>query len=308
MQPRMYPLCCCLIFLLFACVCPAQVEVPEATEGIRLRGANGAEIVVAGVLEARPEGAVLLMYGQQSTILAHWNKFDLELLKEDQPEMYYGYLDATRYNRPFLLKLGVFEGIVSFEEAVTQIHRELSKPRYYPLPENVNYLIEQEPDVIRWKARDLTRYSKLMRDHQQQLQDFLRRIFPKESVIIDDQGNVHFKDRPTRVDLNRGETSLSTILTVLADTRRAPSRIGLDYLKEVTTFREDISSQWKELRKGIPNASFDEGNLNHQKLPILMDESRLALIALLNESHLHQSHQQKISDFYLFIYSHTPSY
>ncbi|WP_309382261.1 hypothetical protein [Cerasicoccus frondis] len=308
MSPRMFLLTRCLALLVCAAVCQAQPVSDPVSSGIRLRGANGAEIVAAGVLEAHPEGAVLLLYGSDSPILAPWDKFDLELLKEDQPKMYYGYLDAKRFNRPFLLKLGVYADIISFEEAIIELNRELQKPRFYPLPENINYLIEQEQDVIRWKSRNYARYSKLMRDYQSQLEDFLRRIFPKESVIIDDQGNVHFKDRPNRVDLNRGETTTGVILSVLADTRRSPSRIGIDYLKEVTTFREDVSAQWNAIRDKIPNPAFNEGNLNHQKLPIIMDDAKSALNRIINEEHLHQSDQQKISDYYLFVYSHSPSY
>lgn len=309
MQPRMFSLARILtLFISLSAACVAQPTTESADNGIRLRGANGAEIVAAGVLEAHPEGAVILLNGYNKPILAPWDKFDLELLKEDQPEIYYGYLDAKRFNRPFLLKLGVYENIVSFDEAIAELNRELLKPRFYPLPDNVNYLIEQEPDVIRWKVRDPNRYAKIMRDYQQQLEDFFRRIYPKESVIIDDRGNVHVKDRPTRVDLNRAETTTGTILSVLADTRRTPCRIGIDYLKEITNFREDVTKLWQDMRSKIPNATFDDGNLNHQKLPPLMDESIIALTALLNDEHLHQTNQQKLSDFYLFVYSHTPSY
>ncbi|WP_309398145.1 hypothetical protein [Cerasicoccus maritimus] len=299
---------CILTLLSLVTISLAQTESSLAPSGIRLRGENGAEIVAAGVLEARPEGAVILLYGRSTPILAAWDKFDLELLKEDQPKIYFGYLDAKRFNRPFLLKLGVYADIVSFEETIIELNRELLKPRFYPLPQNINYLIEQEPDVIRWKVRDTNRYAKIMRDYQQQLEDFFRRIFPKESVIIDDQGNVHFKDRPTRVDLNRAETTTGKVLSVLADTRRTPSRIGIEYLNEVTTFREDVTKLWLEMRAKIPNAAFNQGNLNHQKLPSLMDEATIALTALLNEEHLHQSNQQRLSDFYLFVYSHTPSF
>ncbi|GHC00653.1 hypothetical protein [Cerasicoccus arenae] len=304
MPPRMHQIWLTLLLVVVVGTSHAQ-SVPE---GIRLRGANGAEIVAAGVLEAHPQGAVLLLPGQMTPILAPWDKFDLEQLRGDQPTIYYGYLDATRFNRPFLLKLGVYENIVSFEESIQLLNRELVKPRFYPLPENVNYLIEQDPDVMRWKERDFGRYNKLMRDYRQELQDFLRRIFPSESIIIDDTGALHHKDRADSVDPIRGETSLSLIFSTLADTKRTPSRLGLAYLRQVTTLQTDVDQQWDDLRSKIPNDAFRDGNLNHMKLPNLMDESRLSLERMLTDTHLHQANQQKLSDFTSFVYSNYPNY
>lgn len=294
------------VLLLLAMLSPCLAQ--DAPEGIQLRGANGKEIVAVGVLEAHPQGAVILLPGHTSPVLAPWSKFDLEHLKQEQPEIYYGYLDAQRFRRPFLLKLGIYKDILSFDESIQKLNRELSKPRYYPLPQNVNYLIEQDPDVIRAKDRDFDRYNKIMRTQQQELQDFLRRIFPRESVIIDDQGNVHQKDRPGSVDPNRGETSLGLVLETLADTQRPPSRRGIAYLREVTTLQTDVKDQWDELRSKIPNHAFEDGNLNHMKLPLLMDESRAALKSILHTTHLHESEQQKLSNFLHFVRSHAPDY
>jgi len=293
-----------LCLLMVASLCQAQ----PAPEGIKLTGANGKVIVASGVLRAYPEGAEILLPGHARPIIAPWSKFDLEKLQADHPKIYYGYLDATRFGRPFFLKLGVYEGIVSFDESIELLHRELSKPRYYPQPQNVNYLIEEDPDIIRAKDSNFERYNKAMRAHQQELEDFLRRIFPREAIIIDDQGNVHQKDRPGAIDPNRGETSLALILNTLADTQKPPSRRGIAYLRQVTTMQSDVRDQVAELRAKIPNPTFEEGNLNHMKLPIIMDEAKAALKQVLHSSHLHASDQQKLSDFTKFVYSHAPSY
>lgn len=304
MLPRIIHVSCLLCLLTMGGPCHAQEENP----GIKLRGANGKEIVVAGVLRAQPRGLEVLLPGRGQPILAPWSKLDLKQLQAEQPEIYYGYLDAKRFGRPFFLKLGVYEGIVSFEESIQLLNRELTKPRYYPLPENVNYLIEEDPDIIRAKARDFDRYNKLMRTQQQELKDFLRRIFPRESVIIDDQGNVHQKDRPGDVDPNRGETTLALILNTLADTQKPPSRRGIAYLRQVTTVQSDVMDQLDDLGRKIPNHAFEDGNLNHMKLPIIISEAKVSLKQVLHSTHLHESDQQKLSDFTKFVFSHAPKY
>lgn len=303
MLPRMR-----LFWLLLLSAIASLAQAQSSPEGIVLRGANGQELIASGVLEAHPQGAVILLPGHQTPILAPWSKFDLEHLKENHAEIYYGYLDATRFNRAFMLKLGVYEGILTFDEAIQQLNRQLIKPRYYPLPANVNYLIEQDPNVIRAKAGDIDRYSKLMRSNQQELERFLRRIFPHEAVIIDDQGNVHQKDRPGDVDPNRGESSLKLILETLADTKDPPSRRGIAYLREVTTLQSDCNEQWEELRAKIPNDTFQDGQLAHMKLPTVMDESKAALHNLLHASQMYATDQQKLTDLLKFVQTHAPNY
>lgn len=297
-----------ILWIVFLAACLATAQPAEAPKGLLLKGVNGQEVVAAGVLEARPEGMVVLIQGRLNPIVADWDKFDLKQLEQDHPTLYYGYLDAQKFQRSFLVKLGIYEGIMSFDEAIHSLNHELNKPRYYPLPPNVNYLIEEDPAVMRAKTRDINRYNKMMRDERAELQDFYRRIFPSESIIIDDTGNVHQKDRPGSVDPNRGETSLALIFTVLADTQKAPSRRGLQYLREVTTLQTEVNEKWDALRQKVANPTFDESNFNHVRLPILLGESQVALHRVLLASPLHQADQQKLSDLVTFVYNRTPKY
>ncbi len=271
-------------------------------DSLRLISNEGLEIDIYGVLEARPEGLVIKTQANSPLITVAWEKLDMEHLQLAYPDAYNGYLDAKEFNRPILLRLGGFAGILSYDEAITRLYHDLERQRFYSLPENVNYLFESDPDVIKMKERDWSRYVRAMRDYRRELQDFLRDIYPRESIIIDDEGNLHRKERTDIVELDKGETSLGAILNYLADTRHTVSRVGLLYLREVSNFPEDFQKTIDEVDAGVPNSTFKYGNANHMKLPGLLKESQAAVDHLMEAKSIYRGEQYKLGEFYNFVY------
>lgn len=273
-----------------------------------LRGTNGTEIEVYGILEATPGGLLLKVKPEDDLTLVPWSRIDPQHLREHQPEIYYSYLDVRELGRPILLKLGGFTGVIGFEEAITRLYQGMERTRYYPLPENVDYLFDDDPNIMRAKSRDFNRYAREIRTLRRELQTFLRIIYPKEYIIIDDSGQIHRKLRQGIPESDKGETSLRVIVEYLADTRQTISRAGITYLRQVTHFREDFHELSGSLRPHIPNQAFRWNDANHMKLPVLMDESRTAIDHFLDARSYHRGQQFKLGEYFNFVYGHADRY
>lgn len=295
MPPR-YRIQVLLLSLLLLCL-----PLPGA-DSLRLISTDGMEIDVFGALEARPEGLVIKMQSDSPLITVAWDKLDMAHLKLAYPEAYNGYLDAKEFNRPILLRLGGFSGILSYDEAIRKLYQDMERQRFYTLPENVDYLLESDPDVIKMKARDWGRYTRAVRDFRRELQDFLREIYPRESIIIDDEGGLHRKERTDLAELDKGETSMGVIISYLSDTRHTVSRVGLLYLREVSTFPEDFRASLDSVNASIPNSTFKYGNVNHMKLPGLLRDAQVSVDHLMEAKSVYRGEQYKLGEFYNFIY------
>jgi len=270
-------------------------EVAEVVP-IELRGANGRTVGVAGILHATPSSLTILVNRGQRPVAVPWERIDLEHLRENVPEAYYGWMDARHYGQRILLRLGAYEGLPTYEEAIERITRALNKTRYYTLPENIDYLLEEDPDLQKAKNDDFARYTDTISGYRAELQGFLRAIFPFDGVIIDDTGKVHRKDRAMIAPEGKGETSLRLILMHLADTDSTVSRRGLQYLREVSLFQEDILRTVVPIARKIPNDTFRISNSDHRTLPILLDDFIEAI------EHLLTAQQYQISEFYQFVF------
>ncbi|WOO40352.1 hypothetical protein [Rubellicoccus peritrichatus] len=274
---------------------------------IFLRGANGSEIEVFGVLEGNLKGLVLKVQEEDDLITVPWSKLDLEFLEEAHPDIHDAYREC-QFGEPVFLKMGGFADYVNFEEAITRLYQGLERSRFYTIPENIDYIFEDDPDIIRMKERDIARYSREIRSMRRDMQEFLREIYPKESIIIDDSGVVHRKERDGIPEPQKGETSLRVIIEYIADTRSSVSRMGINYLREVTLFREDFRSTVGEVRNSIPNATFHYGNADHMKLPGLIDESRESIDHFMESKSFHRGQQYKLGEFYNFVYALADEY
>lgn len=285
-----------------------QLSGQVAEDPLLLVSQEGQQTRIYGILEARPEGLSLQMKKGAPLITVAWEKLDLQHLQRNHPEVYLGYRDAREFSEPVLLRLGGFKDILTYNEAVTLLYRGMQRNCYYTLPENVDYLFELDPDVLRMKEHDRERYERAIRDYRRELQDFLRELFPKEAVIISDEGNLHRKERNDLVEVGKGETSLGAIIRYLSDTRHTVSRVGLLYLREVSHFPEDFETLINKAGTRIPNATFRFGNADHMKLPTLLRETRDAVKHLMEAKSIHRGEQYKLGEFYNLIYGQAEAY
>lgn len=300
MKPPIRSILLPLLIAIFSCNLTAKP--------ILLKGTNGAEIEVFGVLEANHKGLTLKVQEEEDLITVPWSKLDMEYLRDSLPDVHNAYRDSQELGQPIFLKLGGFADYVTFEEAITRLYQGMERSRFYTVPENIDYIFENDPDVMRMKERDFARYNREIRSLRRDLQEFLREIYPEESIIIDDAGVVHRKQRDGVPEPEKGETSLRVIIEHIADTRSSISRVGLNYLREVTLFREDYRSLLNEIRNNVPNATFHYGNADHMKLPNLIDESRESIDHFMEAKSFHRGHQYKLGEFYNFVYALADEY
>lgn len=128
-----------LALALAACAAPAQTPpAPAAPAGpVRIVGANGREVVFAGVWEARPEGILVVTTADAAPSFVLWEKIDLARLAADQPA-----LDAARQRAVFLrspqpVNLGLFAGILTPAQAGDELRRLLDQPVTLKVPQRL---------------------------------------------------------------------------------------------------------------------------------------------------------------------------
>lgn len=292
--------------LIYLLIC--LFAVSQLTAQITLRGKNGNEIEAEGVLSANYSGLFLKLPPFDEPMLVLWNKFDMRHLQENHEDIYYAYLDSQKTGDTQLLRIGAYENLVSFEEAIARLYEMFEKPRYYALPPDIDYIFETDPDIVRYKDRDPQRYTREMRRLRTDLAGFLRLIYPQEYVTIDEQGVIHYKVRDTVSAERAGETSIKRVFTILSDTNRAQSRTGLDYLREVSHFREDLYREIDFLLANTPNYAFDNENIDHMKLPLILAETKDAVDHFLESKTLSRGQQYKLGEFYNFVYGKAELY
>lgn len=111
--------------------------VTASANPVRIVGANGREVLFAGVWEARPEGIVVVTTAQSAPSFVLWNKIDLAKLAVDQPA-----LDAARQRAIFLrsaqpVNLGLFAGILTPAQAGDELRRLLDQPVTLKIPQRL---------------------------------------------------------------------------------------------------------------------------------------------------------------------------
>ena len=121
---------------------PAATPAAEPSPGgeaaalgsVRLTGANGRAVDFAGIWEARPEGLLVITDAEASLQLVPWDRFDLKLLRTEQPA-----LDAARQRARFLrspqpVNLGLFAGLLTPGQAGAELRRLLDTPLTVKVP------------------------------------------------------------------------------------------------------------------------------------------------------------------------------
>jgi len=101
---------------------------------VRLTGANGRAVDFAGIWEARPEGLLVITDADAALQLVAWDRFDLMLLRTEQPS-----LDAARQRARFLrssqpVNLGLFAGLLTPGQAGAELRRTLDTPLTVKVP------------------------------------------------------------------------------------------------------------------------------------------------------------------------------
>ncbi len=137
----------CLLFIaLIACSVTAAVAQPAAespvlnkngaayTGAVRLSGANGRSVEFAGIWEARPEGLLVVTTPESKLQLVAWDRFDLNLLRTEQPS-----LEAARQRARFLrspqpVNLGLFASLLTPGQAGAELRRTLDTPLTVKVP------------------------------------------------------------------------------------------------------------------------------------------------------------------------------
>lgn len=90
-----------------AALCALFLAAPVLQAQVPLTGANGREVEFAGVKSAGPAGLVVQVQRVGDPVTLSWDRFDLEKLKENQPDIHRAYL-AAQVGEETTLNLGMF--------------------------------------------------------------------------------------------------------------------------------------------------------------------------------------------------------
>lgn len=123
------------MLLLLAALLPGAVafaQVPAAQPPVELVSSDGQTILVAGVLEARPDGLVVLTKADDTALTTiPWER--LEARRDSNMEQWYGaYRNLAQFQRRAVaVRGGVLAGVVTPLDAATELRRILHAPRTY---------------------------------------------------------------------------------------------------------------------------------------------------------------------------------
>jgi len=104
--------------------------------GIKIKGANGAEVEFAAIFDADPSGLVALQNPDSKAITIPWSKIDLSSLKEAQPEIFRAYEKSVATQKGQPLGLGIAESMLSLNQLQEALRQAVKDPYYWPY---VNY-------------------------------------------------------------------------------------------------------------------------------------------------------------------------
>ncbi|WP_269540847.1 hypothetical protein [Cerasicoccus fimbriatus] len=110
--------------------------------GIMLKGANGREVDFAGVLKASKEGLTVKISPDANEMVVPWEKFDLDAMKAEQPEIYTAYTRSSLGQNEVMLKLGVFENHKTYDEIMVSMRKSLDERFAVPLPSSYDHWFE----------------------------------------------------------------------------------------------------------------------------------------------------------------------
>lgn len=117
-----------LLLILLFCVGTVRADP------VSLTGANGHKVEFAGIWEARPDGLVVLMRPEANPITVAWDKFDLDLLKAEQPAILAARDRALFLRVPQPLNLGLFAGILTQSQVGSELRRILETTTTLKIP------------------------------------------------------------------------------------------------------------------------------------------------------------------------------
>lgn len=110
---------------------PADSTPSKKPDGIPILGANGKTVNFAGVLSVNEQGIRAEVSNDTALILVPWASIDTAALKTNNPTIALARDMAIRQKQNVLLKLGIFSGLETYEEALTQINWLLHTTKLY---------------------------------------------------------------------------------------------------------------------------------------------------------------------------------
>lgn len=129
-------------FKVLRCTLPALTVLlclaPVLRAGVELKGANGAVIDFLGVSEATEKGLHLMMDREQGEILVLWSVFDLEDMRQRQPEIHKAYEKLRSDGRPVSLKLGIYEKLQTRKQMSAELKKRLGETIQLTVPNMTN--------------------------------------------------------------------------------------------------------------------------------------------------------------------------
>lgn len=244
-----------------------------AAKPVTLMGMNGRQATFSGVLEARPEGLVLLTREGEQTMNVPWAKFDMLYLEERQPKIYEASVEARSFKRTVPLNLGIYEQYSSYEQCLAKLAEELDKPYKVSVPTYEDYARAYEKYYFH-SSSDYENYARARRKLYEDYREFLNDFFRDKDISLDVvqstySGNIYSADP----DKNTVKITARDVLAYFARESNPTRKEAMAYIQGNRNVLERPLTILKSMQKKVPNPLFDKSNADEIYFETLLENN-----------------------------------
>ena len=244
----------------------------SVVHAISLTGSNGRSVQFAGVLEAQPQGLVLLMTEGKEPMTVSWDKFDMVALEENHPKIYDAYSKATSYRKVVPLRLGVYSKYKCYDQVLSQLANDFNKPYTVPVPSYEEYIEAYNRLYFDYGgARDYYDHAKDRRKIYNKYREFIDLFFSGQNIQLSVSSSMYsqnvFAAVPDKKQVKITPRSLVAFFAAKNNKSRKEAIVYIHNYKDVIKQPLEIL---RKTSKEVPSPLFDRSNPDEAYLESLL--------------------------------------
>lgn len=240
-----------------------------------MTGANGRSAEFVGILEATPQGLVVLQSEGAQTMTVAWDFLDLIDLEENHSQVYDAYTDATSFRKTVPLRLGVYSKYMTYEQALAQLAKEFDTPYSVPVPSYEEFVEAYNRLFYNYGgARDYYDHAKDRRKIFNDYREFLNTFFEGIDVDLNVSQSIYSENVYSATP---GKSSVkitpTQFVAFFADKNNKTRKEAMVYIHNYKKVVKHPIAILQELKKSVPSPLFDLSDPDQVYLETLLDNN-----------------------------------
>ncbi|WOO40118.1 hypothetical protein [Rubellicoccus peritrichatus] len=252
---------------------------------ITLTGSNGRSADFIGVMEATPQGLVVLQAEGQQSMTLSWDRLDLIELEENHPKIYNAYTNATSYGKTVPLQLGIYKEYLSYKQALVKLAKDFDRPYSVRVPDYQEYVEAYNRLYYNYGGvRDYYDHAKDRRKIYENYREFLQSFFRGKDIQLDVSQSSYsqnvFSATPNRSSVKITSTDLVAFFADKNNKSRKEAMVYIHNYRDTVNHPLEIL---KDLSQKVPNPLFDRNEADQVYLETLLNNNIEELEHLITE-------------------------